>query len=98
VARRSLRRTFRPSAYTTGVTLRTPHDGIEGAEYGFIVSGPVILSAWALKKAGVVDETTAGAVGQVIKTYWWAFALSVPLVWGGVNRGMDLVQKKRESR
>jgi hypothetical protein len=93
MARRVAYLTFQPSVYSTGV--RFPSRGLTAAgvyrdaaeedeEYGFIVSGPLLLGTWALKKAGMA--AAEAKMKDVVKEFWWAYGLMGLGVYYGMKK------------
>ena len=92
MARRALRRTFRPSAYTRGVSEGTYPGGHEG-EYGFIVP---IWAGLKLKEAlfGDDGEEEPPSVAGTFMDYWWVALVAVPVLYVGINKALDRGEKR----
>ena len=95
-SRRTAYLTFQPSAYSSG--MRFPASGMqpmtpesyanpEDEQYGFL--GPIV--GWYFSRGQDEDEDGPGAV---VREYWWLIALSVPVLYYGINKTIDKLEKK----
>lgn len=90
-SRRTAYLTFQPSAYSSG--MQFPASGMqpmtpksyanpEDEQYGFL--GPIV---WWYFSGG-------DGPGAVVREYWWLIALSVPVLYYGINKAIDKLEQK----
>lgn len=87
--------TFEPSAYSEGISfptkgLRPLGTGPQESrpEYGSWLTYYRMYKLW--KNSPESEENTPGAI---VREYWWVIVAGIPVIYYGVNRAMDKLEK-----
>ena len=86
--RKSIRRQFRPSEYSTGVRPIS----LSSEAYGSVRD--IFLPAWAEGWFGDNEEDKEPTAGSMALDYWWVLALGAPFLYISINRGLDFLGGK----
>jgi hypothetical protein len=87
--------TFEPSAYSEGISF--PSEGLrplgpgpqdKRADYGVLLTYYRMFKLWRAAEEG--EENTPGAI---VRDYWWVILAATPVIYYGVNKAMDKLEK-----